>query len=272
MKYICILDTETTMPNRTNGGKIPQKGQKVFDIGIIIADVNGNVALEKQWLVKETFFTKLFYEEKRGLYFDRLNNPNYPTTLKSLKEILQEMDNIFKFYRVKEVYAYNMPFDQRVVKKIAHEYNLKNPLEDKKLECLWYWSTQTILQKKSFRDFADKHNLKSDKGNYKTSAETTYAYLIDQPNFVEEHTALEDCKIELEIYKACKSRHSIRARGMAGNPWVLVQPDEQLEKLPKQFRSIKVNLNADIEKAAKLIKALGKDLDVEVDVNITEGE
>ena len=261
MKYICILDTETIVEK-----------QRVFDIGIIIADVKGNIVLEKQWFLKETFFKKMFYETKRDLYIDRLHSPDYPATLVSTKEAFEELENIFKFFKIKEVYAYNARFDSRVIEKMANELKLDNPLEDVDMECLWFWSTQTIMLKSSFKKFAKRWNLLTPKGNYKTSAEVVYAYLVDDPDFVEEHTALEDCRIELEIYKACKQQKKARVRGMASNPWLIPQEQEQIDKLPPQFRTMKINLEGEMEKVAKLFAMLHKEIGIEVDVNLENWE
>jgi len=256
-KYIAIIDTETIV-----------KGQKVFDIGVIIADTDGNIILEKQWLIKETFFLRLFYEEKRQLYFDRLENASYPTVLVTIAQAMQELENVLDFFRVKECYAYNAAFDSRVIENICKEYDVVNPLNYRTWECLWFWSAQTFMQNKDYGKFCELHGHKSPKGNWKTSAETAFAYLIGEAQFVEEHTGLEDCKIELEIYKACKKQKKLRAHGICTNPWLLVQPQENIDRLPAQFRSMKINLVANVEQATKLLQNLGKDLDVEIDVEI----
>ena len=258
-KHICILDTETIV-----------EGQKTFDIGIIIATVDGTIKLEKQWFIKENFFKKFFYEAKRDLYINRLENPDYPASLNTIRECFEEMTQIFKFFDVKEVYAYNASFDTRVINNLADQAGLPDPLDDKIIECLWFWSTQTILLQEGFKKFAKRWNLLTPKGNYKTSAETTYAYLTGDPDFVEEHTALEDCRIELEIYKACKKQHKARVRGLAANPWLIPQEEEQIEKLPPQFRTMKINLECEMEKAVKLFEKLNKNVSVEVDLKITE--
>lgn len=260
-KYIAILDTETIV-----------KGQKVFDIGIIIADVEGNIITEKQWLLNETFFLRLFYEEKRELYANRLENPKYPTVIVNLEQAMAELGNVLDFFRVKEVYAYNAQFDSRVIEKLCVEYDVVNPLNKRSWECLWYWSAQSFMQKESYGKFCINNNHLSPKGNYKTSAETAYAYLIGEPQFVEEHTGLEDCKIELEIYKACRKQHSMRAKGMASNPWLLVQPQENIDKLPPQFRSMKISIEAKVDQAMALLVKLNKVLNVEVDVRIGKEE
>lgn len=261
MKYICILDTETIV-----------EGQKTFDVGIIIATTQGDIVLEKQWFIKENFFKKFFYEEKRDLYISRLHNPDYPSTLVTAKEFFTEYDNILKFFKVDEVYAYNASFDTRVIRKLAEQTGNSNPLEDKNIECLWLWSTQTLMLQKNFKKFAKRWNLLTPKGNYKTSAEIAYAYLINDPDFVEEHTALEDCKIELEIYKACKKQKKARIKGVAANPWLIPQEKEQIEKLPPQFRTMKINLECQIEQAEKLLRVLNENVQVELNVKLLEEE
>ena len=42
-------------------------------------------------------------------------------------------------------------------------------------------------------------NFISEKGNYLTNAESCYAYLTQNEDFEEEHTALADVEIEIEI-------------------------------------------------------------------------
>jgi hypothetical protein len=56
---------------------------------------------------------------------------------------------------------------------------------------------------KSYQDFCDEHGLYSDSGNYSTTAETAYKFVTKTVDFVEEHTALADSLIELEILVAC---------------------------------------------------------------------
>lgn len=265
-KYIAIVDTETTV-----------KGQQVFDIGMIIADTDGNVIMEQSFLIRETFFTKLFYENKREMYLERLDNPDYPTKLVPMKQAMKEIQNTLDFFRVKECYAYNAKFDSRVIEKLCKKLDILNPfnVNGRVWECLWFWSTQTFMQNKDYGKFCIEHKHLTPTGNYKTSAETAFAYLQKVPMFEEEHTGLEDCKIELQIYLACKKQHKFRAKGLCSNPWILVQPQENIDRLPAQFRSMKINLSMrvseeqEIQRAAQLIKILGKNLDVEIDLEMS---
>lgn len=240
-KLIAILDTET---NRYD--------QKVFDIGVVIADLHGNIVDRRQWLLDEVFRTKLFYEEKRDLYLNYLDTHEY-TNYVSSREGLRRLKNILDHYNVSEVYAYNMAFDSRVIRKLAEELEVENPLEGKNLECLWLWSCQTIFLQKGFPKFCVENEdyAMTPKGNYRTSAEIAYAYITNQAGYVEEHTALEDCYIEYQIFLHCRKQKKFRLKGIASQVWLLPQKEEQLEKLPPQFRTMKLNLESEIEKAEK---------------------
>jgi hypothetical protein len=245
-KLIAILDTET---NRYD--------QEVFDIGIVIADLHGNIVDKRQWLLDEVFKTKLFYEEKRSLYIRYLKEQDY-TNYVSSREGLKRLDNMLKYYNITEIYAYNMAFDSRVIKNLANELDIENPLEGYDLECLWLWSCQTIFQQKRFPTWCDTHYeyAMTEKGNFKTSAEIAYAYITNQPDFVEEHTALEDCYIEYQIFLHCRKQKKFRIKGMASQVWLLPQTEEQIEKLPTNFRTMKLNLESEIKRAEQRYKKL----------------
>ena len=245
-KLVAILDTETNMYD-----------QAVFDIGIVIADLHGNIVDRRQWLLDDIFKTKLFYEEKRELYLSYLDKHDY-TSYVSVGEGLRRLGNILKHYGVTEVYAYNMAFDSRVIAKIAENFGVPNPLEGYDLECLWLWSCQTIFQQKSFPKFCmdNQDYAMTPKGNYRTSAEIAYAYIHNKPNYEEVHTALEDCYIEYEIFLHCRKQKKFRIKGIASQVWLLPQTQEQIDKLPKNFQTMKLNLETEIEKAEQRFKNL----------------
>ena len=85
------------------------------------------------------------------------------------------------------------------------------------------------------------------------------------PEFVEEHTALEDCKIEYDIFLKCKKQRKKRAKGIASNVWLLVQDESQISKLPPQFRVMKINLNSEIENALEIAHRFNKNVKIEVE-------
>lgn len=251
-KYVAILDTETN---------IAQKG---FDIGILIGDTAGNVVLERSWILKEEFSTKLYFEKHRKLYTNRIVDASYPSFYTSVELAFSQIGKILQHYGITEVYAYNAGFDARIMQELAEKYNVINPLANQEIECLWSWACQTFFQQKSFHAFALDNGFVSKAGNFNTSAEVAYSYMKNQPHFEEEHTSLEDCKIEYEIFLYCLRQKKYRLRGIVGNPWILVQTEKQIQKLPKQYRTMQVNLQVKIERAEKLLANLHKDLEIEV--------
>ena len=56
---------------------------------------------------------------------------------------------------------------------------------------------------KAYQDFCERLKLFTESGNYSTTAESVYRYVSGNTEFIEEHTALADSEIELEILKFC---------------------------------------------------------------------
>ena len=252
-KYVMILDVETN------------RDQEICDLGFLIGDLEGNIVAKRAFMVKEHFQVPFYFERLRPLYRERLKDPNYPMWLASAKKVGMEIEKAIRHFRVAEVYAYNAGFDKRKVEQLANKFDFPNPLRNVEVDCLWFWSAQTIFQQKSFVNFANEHNFLTEKGNIKTSAEVCYAYINGIPEFEEEHTGLEDCVIEYEIFLHCKKQRKFRAKGICHNPWLLVQSKEQIEKLPPQFRTMKFNLEFEIERAEMLVDRMEKDLKIELE-------
>ena len=80
-------------------------------------------------------------------------------------------------------------------------------LEGREFIDLWLMALETICCKKSYQVFCAESGRYNNRGNCQTNAESVFAYLTDNPNYCEEHTALEDSKIELEIFNACIKSH-----------------------------------------------------------------
>ena len=252
MKRIAILDVETN-----------ERGF-VFDIGLIIAEKTGKIVFEYQWILENHFFAPLFFENLREIYLQRLNEGKYPCKMVNVAEAFAEITENLQKFNVKEVYAYNAGFDAGKIAKMAQLHDEKNPLENLTIECLWAWTCQTIFQQKTFQKFCENNEFTTKTGNFKTNAEVAYAYITRNPIFEEEHTGLEDAYIELEIFLHCNKQKQFRLRGIIGNPWILAQTNEQIEKLPKRFRTMEVNMREQIEKGYQLLKKLDKPLKIKI--------
>lgn len=191
MKNKIVLDTET----------INLANPFIFDIGLIVVDKNGKTISQHQFIIKEIYdnkplFETAYYKNNRE-YYERILREKIAKKL-LLKKVLKEIQKIIKKYEIIEIFAFNSAFDENAIAYTTKFFGVKNPLEQiifkdiRKLAKLIYITNE-------YKDFIEKNNLYTPKGFKKTTAETTYQFITQNPNFVEHHTALRDCEIELQI-------------------------------------------------------------------------
>ena len=195
-KYLyCTLDTETV------GGAANPTG--MYDLGIIIHDKDGNILATSSLLVMEHYdkIREDDYAKKNfPLYVQRLENGTI-SSVATEAEAVEVVRNLCHYYGVKYVMAYNSGFD--FVKTICREL-----LNDFEFIDLYLMALQTITHQKGYSRFCHEHNFMSRSGkSCSTSAEAVYAYIMNNPDYEEEHTALADALIEMAIFVKCYSLH-----------------------------------------------------------------
>lgn len=199
---IMVLDTET----------IGLQGP-VYDVGYTIAYSNGEILQERNWLVDEIFtdgkrMKHAFYASKMFTHYARMLDAG-TVTIKPWREIVFNMQADFYAFGINVITAYNLAFDRRVMKSThAHLDNYGEAIlpPAKQLD-LWRFACQTKLSSKLYRKLALEMGWVSAKGNIKTSAECAYRYIMGDWNFIENHTALDDAKIETKILASCYASH-----------------------------------------------------------------
>jgi hypothetical protein len=224
-----VIDTET----------VGDFGQPlIHDIGYQIVDENFNVLVEKRFLIKESRLAKWalnssnFYKTKAHLY-DRALEYGEVEVIR-WKTFCQIFGKDLSFYKVKTIGAYNIAFDYRAL-KFTNEFfgkplKLMKKINRRNLLCLWNLSTDTMLNTNEFKTWALENNFISKCGNYSTSAETCFAYMTQNETFEEEHTALEDVKIEVEILKqSIENYEGVVEFGLKYGCWRKVQDKKQKE-------------------------------------------
>lgn len=191
----CTLDTETV------GGASTPTG--TYNFGCVIHDRQGNIYATCSLLVMEHF------EEIRNDDYAKKNFPIYAERLASGEmtavateaEALSIIRNLCHFYGVKYVMAYNTGFD--LVKTACRD--LCNDFE---FIDLYLMALQTITHQKGYAKFCRENGFKSRTGkSCATSAESVYAYITNNPDYEEEHTAFADALIEMAIFVKCYSLH-----------------------------------------------------------------
>ena len=193
-KIYCILDTETV------GGATTPEG--FYHLGGIIHDRQGNIFGCFNYLVADMLDRIEFddYAKKNmPLYVDMLEQGS-ATLIDTQENAIAMVNAICEYFNVDTVMAFNSGFD--FCKTMCCDL-----LENRNFIDIWLMALETVCQKTSYRKFCAENGRYNKKGNCLTNAESVYAYLTDTPNYCEEHTALEDSKIEMEIFLACIKMH-----------------------------------------------------------------
>lgn len=190
---IIVFDTETTSLEKPF----------VYNIGYVIYDTELDTTLvERDYVVEQIWeniplFSTAYYAEKRPLYVNRMKGRS--VKMEKFGYILQQMKRDIKNFEVVCGYAYNSSFDERVFNFNTDFFKTQNPLDLIPVYDIRGNVCETLITNE-FKEFCEKHNLFTESGNYSTTADTLGKYLIDI-NLEEEHTALSDSLLELEILK-----------------------------------------------------------------------
>lgn len=95
----------------------------------------------------------------------------------------------------------NPDFEADVFRFRGNEYQLFD---------LWGLATTHLLNNPTYKNECLNHGLFTASGTFfKTSAESSYQYLVNKYDFVESHTALDDAEIETFILSKIAARHAV---------------------------------------------------------------
>lgn len=208
METILILDTETTSLQKPF----------CYNIGYAIYDPTAKeIVLERDFVVEQVWhnaplFESAYYADKRPQYVAAMRARK--ATMDKYGYIMAQMIRDIRDRNVVAVYAFNSAFDDKVIEFNSNYYHCKNALDTLPVHDIRGYACKYIMGQE-YLNYCDAHEgdrnpqgdrkFVTDSDGYKTTAESFYAYLT-QSDFDEAHTALADCKIELEILKECLKR------------------------------------------------------------------
>ena len=196
MKNIyCTLDTETF------GGAAFPKG--IYHLAGIIHDRQGNILATFNYLIAEHYdeINRDEYAKRNFQKYQELIADGVVTMIPTEDLAVEMVNSICDFYGVRYMMAFNSAFD--FVKTAC--YSL---IENREFIDIYLMSLQTITHLKKYATFCRENGFRSRSGkNVATSAESIYAFLTNNAEYKEEHTAFEDSKIEMEIFLACLKTH-----------------------------------------------------------------
>jgi hypothetical protein len=194
-----IIDTET----------IGFKDMSIFDFGYTILDTETGKQESAGFLIDEVYnspvYKKAYYYEKtKDLYLQYLEEEKISIiTVAELKELINRLmleENIDLFT------AYNLPFDLRALNFMLQKHDLrkKNLTHEQINQFAGTLDIATLFgvyesKRGCFKCYCEKNGFLTKTKGIKTDAETVYRYVMNDPTLIEQHTGIDDTKIEATI-------------------------------------------------------------------------
>lgn len=209
VKYLLMIDTETIGTINIKDSVLP------FEIGVKIYDLNADkVIKEKSFIIRKFFNNKYimlscFSASKYPTYINILKEDKR-YKLASVKELCDTLKRYIKKYNISFIVAHNAEFDKDAIDRLCRDNNIENPIKNldtldtrEVSKVITYSSKYTAYCLNNIDILNDMKESKfiTNTGRVRTTAEAIYSYIIDNPNYKESHTALEDIDIEIEILK-----------------------------------------------------------------------
>lgn len=213
----CTLDTETV------GGAYG--GNDIYNLSGIIHDRDGKYLATFNFIIAENFnrIDEAFYGKKTFHRYGEMMGKGEITVIPTEAQAIEIVNNLLDFYNVRYVMAFNTAFDYT---KTA----CSRLLEGREFIDIQLMAMQIFGGRKSYSNFCHANNFRSNKGRGNkcaSSAEAYYAFISNNPDFEEEHTAFADSSIEVEIFVACLRAHKAFTKNCHwydfGGKWGLVR-------------------------------------------------
>ena len=212
--YGIMLDTETANTQQEENGKLDMRFVLPYDFGFAVIDSHGRV-YEKFSFVNSDIY---IYEKdlmRSAYYANKL--PQYEKDLAEGRRIMANTYNIrriilekIKEYDCKFVCAHNTRFDlnacnniQRWTTKSKYRYFFPYDIE--------FWDTLKMARdvlgnRPTYRKFCEENGYLTKQNQCRYTAEVIYQYIMQDTDFSESHTGLEDVEIEVQILAYLVSR------------------------------------------------------------------
>ena len=177
-----------------------------YNVAYLLYDTETKQILCKREFVVEQvwhntmLFSTAYYENKRKIYVGRMRNRS--VKMDKFGYICQQMIRDFRNYNVERAFAFNSSFDENVFEFNTDWFKCSNPFDTVPISDIRGYVHHFMITD-DFKAFCEEHKEFTESGNYSTTAETMFRYIINNTEFEEEHTALADSEIELQILLKC---------------------------------------------------------------------
>ena len=199
-EYVLVLDTETTSLDKPF----------CYDCSWVIMDkADGKIIDFKVNVVEQVWhnlplFESAYYKEKRPKYVEMMRK--HQAVMDKWGYIMRKLKQDIRQYDIKEAYAYNSDFDDKVIAFNCDWFKCNNPLETIPIFDIWGYASQFITNTTAYQNFCEINQRFTETGNYKGSAEVVYQFIQNNPDFIEEHMGFFDSNIESSILWECINR------------------------------------------------------------------
>lgn len=214
MANYVVLDTETAPTVHYADGRAHAETSLVYDFGYTIFDVATNTTLcERSFVVAETFYNSAlmnsaYYAAKIPTYQQGIKTGEW--IVASFVEIWRTFKADCKAFNVKKAWAFNCAFDEKAlnntIKTYSNGFNQWFMPYKLRLCDIWDYSSN-ITCTANYLKFCDTNGKFTKTGNPSTCAETIFAFINNERDYEEKHTALEDARIEREILVTARKKH-----------------------------------------------------------------
>ncbi len=225
--YIMVLDTETCNTFRDAKGNLNTSNALVYDIGWAVVDKHGNVYETASYINFDVFYGEselmksAYYANKIETYIADIDAgtrivANTYTIRKALVDTLEKYD-------IKEVACHNARFDKDVLNSTIR-WETKSKYRTFFPRYIEIWDTMkmardVILKMPTYRRFCEENDLLTKTGRLSASAECLYKFIINDVDFEESHTGLEDVMIEKDILAYCFRQHKAMRKRLYDKPF-----------------------------------------------------
>lgn len=225
-----LIDFET-MDIRIDG---QMKGRTIVNGGVLVADNKfnpihkKNVIIESIYNLPAKYIVNSFYLERVRQTEGRQDTvfmPKFRHFYFYLRELCEELQVDYDV----ELWSFNADFDYTAFiwnanySRFTRDYKFEEFLDDKWF-CIQNLASNIVCNTPVYKRYILKRGFATQGGNYPTSAELVYRYITCQDEFIEEHTGLSDCHIELEILKYCKSKKKKMYKTRGSGLWRIANP------------------------------------------------
>lgn len=193
MNYL-IFDTETISLNKSF----------IYNLGYVIISDQGEVLAMRDFVIRQIYdnkplFATAYYANKRPLYVSKMKGKKARKV--SWGDACRIMARDIKEYGIAEAWAYNASFDEKAF-YFNHLFfrNKVRPLDRVQVRDIMD-EIDPIVSTSEYSEFCKANGFMTAHKvpRPRKTAESVYAFITNNPHYIEEHTALEDSKIEAAI-------------------------------------------------------------------------